>query len=209
MVRQDHRIPFPPPSSAAPNTWDTNAQIDAHYASHLEGLNTYQDPIAHQHQGMLDHNAIGDAFLRNQFASLSPTTTTVPTSPMTGTSNHGFFGMLDTQSNAGDAVINEAIEEDKRRRNTAASARFRMKKKEREAELERRTRDMTDRCEELQKRISALETENRWLRELITERSRNRGRGRVSPPRKDKLSEKVEKPGTKDKASVGSGLRTK
>jgi hypothetical protein len=35
---------------------------------------------------------------------------------------------------------------------------------------------MNERFEELQKRISALETENRWLRELITERSRNRGR---------------------------------
>lgn len=75
-----------------------------------------------------------------------------------------------------DDPANFAIEEDKRRRNTAASARFRQKKKEREADLERRANQMTDRCDELQKRIGALETENRWLRELITERSRNRGR---------------------------------
>jgi hypothetical protein len=84
-----------------------------------------------------------------------------------------------TASSLGGAAISEellaaAIEEDKRRRNTAASARFRMKKKEREAELERRAKEMTDRCEELQKRIGVLETENRWLRELITERGKNR-----------------------------------
>jgi hypothetical protein len=74
-----------------------------------------------------------------------------------------------------------AIEEDKRRRNTAASARFRLKKKEREADLEKKTKDMSSRCDELQKRIGALETENRWLRELITERSRNRNTKRKGP----------------------------
>lgn len=83
---------------------------------------------------------------------------------------------LDHPAGMNDELINAAIEEDKRRRNTAASARFRTKKKEREAELERSTRDINERCEGLQKRIGELETENRWLRELITERSRNRGR---------------------------------
>jgi hypothetical protein len=204
-----------------PSNW--TAAHNSHYGnmpSHLEGLN-YQGPLSHHnehHQALhlTDHQAnLGDAFLRQEFLasnSLSPTASEGPTSPLTGgTSANGFFGMLDSHSNAGDEIITAAIEEDKRRRNTAASARFRMKKKEREADLERRTRDMSDRCEDLQKRISALETENRWLRELITERSRNRGRGtRTSPARKDKLTEKAEKAsGAKDKATAGSGLRTK
>jgi len=191
--------------------------------SHLEGLNSYPGPIQHHndhHQGMhlndgsIDHHAIGDAFLRQEFlaSSLSPTNaSTVPTSPLTGNSANGFFSMLDGHSNAGDEIITAAIEEDKRRRNTAASARFRMKKKEREADMERRTRDMTDRCEELQKRISALETENRWLRELITERSRNRGRvRRTSPKSTEKLPEKAaDKSSAKDKATTGGTVRTK
>jgi len=89
-------------------------------------------------------------------------------------------------------MISHAIEEDKRRRNTAASARFRLKKKEREAELERSTKDMSRHCEDLQKKVSELETENRWLRELITERGRNRRVKGHGPAEKGK-SKKVGK----------------
>lgn len=100
--------------------------------------------------------------------------------------------------NIADPFIAAAIEDDKRRRNTAASARFRLKKKEREAELERTTRDMNQRCEELQHKITSLETENRWLRELITERSRNRGHRRIrardyGKNREDRRREKKDK----------------
>ena len=101
--------------------------------------------------------------------------------------------MIDPTLGSNEEFITAAIEEDKRRRNTAASARFRLKKKEREADLEKRTQEMSERCEELQKRISALETENRWLRELITERSRNRGgrRGREKSSAKEDKRERV------------------
>jgi hypothetical protein len=95
----------------------------------------------------------------------------------TSSSTFNILNPADGSLGEAEEVFGAAIEEDKRRRNTAASARFRLKKKEREADLEKRARDMTDRCEALQKRIGALETENRWLRELITERGRNRGRG--------------------------------
>lgn len=67
------------------------------------------------------------------------------------------------------------IEEEKRRRNTAASARFRVKKKERELALEKTAKDMTERCAKLESKVQGLETENRWLRGLIVEKSRNTG----------------------------------
>ncbi|KAK3988153.1 hypothetical protein QBC44DRAFT_105678 [Cladorrhinum sp. PSN332] len=63
-----------------------------------------------------------------------------------------------------------AAEEDKRRRNTAASARFRIKKKQREQALEKSAKEMTDKVTMLEGRISALETENKWLKSLVTEK---------------------------------------
>ncbi|KAK3344384.1 hypothetical protein B0T25DRAFT_325346 [Lasiosphaeria hispida] len=63
-----------------------------------------------------------------------------------------------------------AAEEDKRKRNTAASARFRIKKKQREQALEKSAKEMTDKVTALESRISALETENKWLKSLVTEK---------------------------------------
>ncbi|KAF9975725.1 hypothetical protein BGZ73_000527 [Actinomortierella ambigua] len=63
-----------------------------------------------------------------------------------------------------------AAEEDKRRRNTAASARFRQKKKLREQALEQTAREQTTRAETLEMRVKELEMEVKWLRGLIVEK---------------------------------------
>ncbi|KAF9146134.1 hypothetical protein BGX30_003990 [Mortierella sp. GBA39] len=63
-----------------------------------------------------------------------------------------------------------AAEEDKRRRNTAASARFRQKKKLREQALEQTAREQSVRAEQLENRVRELEMEVRWLRGLIVEK---------------------------------------
>ncbi|KAH9929558.1 uncharacterized protein BXZ73DRAFT_90409 [Epithele typhae] len=57
--------------------------------------------------------------------------------------------------------------EDKRRRNTAASARFRLKKKEREAALEHKAKELEVRVGELEKECEALRRENGWLKGLV------------------------------------------
>ncbi|KAH7889689.1 hypothetical protein F5I97DRAFT_1934552 [Phlebopus sp. FC_14] len=57
--------------------------------------------------------------------------------------------------------------EDKRRRNTAASARFRLKKKEREAALERRAKELEERVVELERECEGLRRENGWLKGLV------------------------------------------
>lgn len=64
-----------------------------------------------------------------------------------------------------------AADEDKRRRNTAASARFRVKKKQREQALERTLKDTNEKNSKLEARISQLEMENKWLKDLITEKN--------------------------------------
>ncbi|KAF9943405.1 hypothetical protein BGZ67_000085 [Mortierella alpina] len=61
-------------------------------------------------------------------------------------------------------------EEDKRRRNTAASARFRHKKRLREQVLEKTAKEMTAKSELLEVRVRELEMEIKWLRGLIVEK---------------------------------------
>ncbi|KAJ3881099.1 hypothetical protein F5051DRAFT_127627 [Lentinula edodes] len=57
--------------------------------------------------------------------------------------------------------------EDKRLRNTAASARFRLKKKEREIALDRKTKELEARVNELEKECEGLRRENGWLKGLV------------------------------------------
>ncbi|OAD76794.1 basic-leucine zipper transcription factor, partial [Phycomyces blakesleeanus NRRL 1555(-)] len=60
-----------------------------------------------------------------------------------------------------------SVEDDKRRRNTAASARFRQKKKMREQALELTAKEMTAKTERLENRVKELEMEAKWLRALV------------------------------------------
>lgn len=64
-----------------------------------------------------------------------------------------------------------AAEEDKRRRNTAASARFRVKKKQREQALEKSAKEMMDKVSNLESKVSQLETENKWLKNLLVDKN--------------------------------------
>ncbi|WVR04737.1 hypothetical protein IAU60_001748 [Kwoniella sp. DSM 27419] len=59
------------------------------------------------------------------------------------------------------------IEEDKRRRNTEASARFRAKKKEREQALEQRAKELEAQLAALQSENTSLENENRLLKAIV------------------------------------------
>ncbi|KAI7881788.1 hypothetical protein K492DRAFT_236466 [Lichtheimia hyalospora FSU 10163] len=62
------------------------------------------------------------------------------------------------------------IEEDKRRRNTAASARFRAKKKLREQAMEQAVKEMSEKSEKLEERVKDLEHEIKWLRSLLIDK---------------------------------------
>ncbi|KAJ3982768.1 hypothetical protein F5890DRAFT_303121 [Lentinula detonsa] len=57
--------------------------------------------------------------------------------------------------------------EDKRQRNTAASARFRLKKKEREIALENKAKELEIRVSELERKCEGLRRENGWLKGLV------------------------------------------
>ncbi|KAG0168696.1 hypothetical protein DFQ28_000842 [Apophysomyces sp. BC1034] len=61
--------------------------------------------------------------------------------------------------------------DDKRRRNTAASARFRVKKKMREQAMQQTACEMTDKANRLEARVQELEREIQWLKSLIVEQN--------------------------------------
>ncbi|CRG85490.1 hypothetical protein PISL3812_02544 [Talaromyces islandicus] len=127
-----------------------------------------------------------------------PMTTTFPVLPQVDDStfkSHAVEKQAPTKSNASSVVstptsgptggkrkqsqdsknLNEsaraAAEEDKRRRNTAASARFRVKKKQREQALELSVKEANEKNNKLEARVSQLELENKWLKNLITEKN--------------------------------------
>lgn len=81
--------------------------------------------------------------------------------------------------------VRVAAEEDRRRRNTAASARFRMKKKQREQALERTVRETTEKNASLEARVAQLEMENRWLKNLLTEKHEASATRSMPAPPKD------------------------
>lgn len=61
--------------------------------------------------------------------------------------------------------------DEKRKRNSAASARFRLKKKLKEQRLEFLAKEMTDRAENMQLRVRSLEAEVAYLKDLLTMRN--------------------------------------
>jgi len=68
-----------------------------------------------------------------------------------------------------DHIIFEA-DEDKRKRNQAASARFRQKKKQREQQLMESTREMQERTRKLEAENDSLKKENLFLKKLLVEK---------------------------------------
>ncbi|CAK9441206.1 uncharacterized protein LODBEIA_P50750 [Lodderomyces beijingensis] len=69
----------------------------------------------------------------------------------------------------------DAAELDKKRRNTAASARFRIKKKLKEQQMENKISSLQDLIENLEEKLNNLEMENRLLRNLIIEKGSQKG----------------------------------
>ncbi|KAI0256351.1 hypothetical protein BJV78DRAFT_1171261 [Lactifluus subvellereus] len=87
------------------------------------------------------------------------------TSVSKGTSDRANDSASPTAASAMGTPLTAA--EDKRRRNTAASARFRLKKKEREAALEKKSKELEIRVTELERECEGLRRENGWLKGLV------------------------------------------
>lgn len=71
-----------------------------------------------------------------------------------------------------DPIIADA-EEDKRKRNQAASARFRQKKKQREQQILEQSREMQEKTKKLENEVEGLKRENTFLKKLLVEKVDN------------------------------------
>lgn len=99
-----------------------------------------------------------------------------------------------------------AAEEDKRRRNTAASARFRVKKKQREQNLEKVVKEANERNAALESKVTRLELENKWLKNLIVEKNGNQSKEEIAEAFQQfrRESEERETKGGDNKRGVGT-----
>lgn len=126
------------------------------YPAFPEGAQSFQ-PLQPNHGSVYDTPA---ATSPNQF----PQHASQAATPKAPTPNSGRPMNMEEASR-------HAAEEDKRRRNTAASARFRVKKKQREQALEKSAKEMTDKVSNLESKVSQLETENKWLKNLLVDKN--------------------------------------
>ncbi|KLO11736.1 hypothetical protein SCHPADRAFT_456812 [Schizopora paradoxa] len=161
--------PFLVPPVAAPQ--------QPHSASLAQLLSSY--PFSQQQQQSQHHNAYGQ-HLRSSAAQPAPHQQSVEPEPgSSGPIRRGRArkaSMLSPTASPTDSSslppgsphsMPMSMAEDKRRRNTAASARFRAKKKEREVALERRSKDLEGRVSELERECEQLRRENGWLMGLV------------------------------------------
>lgn len=102
-----------------------------------------------------------------------------------------------------DDAEQSVMAEEKRRRNTEASARFRIKKKQRTVNLERSVSDLSGRAEELEKEVSDLRRENGWLKEIVMLKG-NRYAAAASAQQRMALSQAVKDAGI-DLTAGGAG----
>ncbi|EON62682.1 hypothetical protein W97_01906 [Coniosporium apollinis CBS 100218] len=142
-------------------------------------------------------------YLHNLVPSATPPTTTSPVStspfpvPYAG-EKRKLDALSSTPVDSGpiDEAARAAAEEDKRRRNTAASARFRVKKKQREQALEKTAKEMTDKVGALEARVKELETENKWLKDLLVKRNEGKTSAAKENEVERSLGEKTDGVGT-------------
>lgn len=90
------------------------------------------------------------------------------------------------------STAGEETEKDKKKRNTAASARFRIKKKLKEQEMERTLKALTERVQAYNSRIQQLEFENKCLKGLIIEKNERKSDDMVRSIRQRSLNDEFQ-----------------
>lgn len=83
----------------------------------------------------------------------------------------------------------EELGEIKRKRNTAASARFRIKKKLKEKQMEQQARDLQEKLTALEKKMKLLEMENKCLKQLILQKNEEKNCDLLESIKKRSLGE--------------------
>ncbi|KAJ4353901.1 uncharacterized protein N0V89_005632 [Didymosphaeria variabile] len=134
----------------------------------------------------LDRSMNGHAFPQYHDHGAPRVDGLAPISPLQPQYNGTAFPTPYPDSNASSAPSEDPliadVEEDKRKRNQAASARFRQKKKQREQQMMEQTRDMQEKNKRLEGEVEGLKRENTFLKKLLVEKIDN-----MSPEDRDLL----------------------
>lgn len=166
---QVHQAQQIPPAPLAVNSQNSLAQLLALHAASFKGA---EGPA--MAPAVLTQAQTGVTPINTSMSTSSNSTTSSGSSPTTKRARTSRSSVSSVDFDQDDAKtptsptstsLNPA--EDKRRRNTAASARFRLKKKEREAALERRAKELEGRVGELERECEGLRRENGWLKGLV------------------------------------------
>ncbi|KAI0318985.1 hypothetical protein OF83DRAFT_876080 [Amylostereum chailletii] len=198
--RESPNIPFPPSSSAAPHSYEAIANALRTLQESLPylptpSINPYPTPNNQQppYQQPYPSPSFDNSFpwtsvqdpgrgaapldlsslltsAGQQAPSLSNAPSQTPNLSVTPITSLDWIDADDESTSPVDTEI--GVTEDKRRRNTAASARFRIKKKQKTLNLERTVSDLTGRVDELEQEASDLRRENGWLKEIVMLKSR-------------------------------------
>ena len=159
-----------------------------------------------QHPPQQSYNADSMPALLDTELFPAPSSVSSPSAPTQSSTDSSLKRKATAAPESYEDASRFAAEEDKRRRNTAASARFRVKKKQREQALEKSAKDMSDKMQALEGRINQLETENKWLKNLITERGERKTDGEDVAALWEKYSEEK---GDRIKGERKDGVGTK
>ncbi|KII86742.1 hypothetical protein PLICRDRAFT_43402 [Plicaturopsis crispa FD-325 SS-3] len=170
--------PHPNPSiSPTPPTWPPTP-----YEYYISQNQTQSPEFIPQYAPPIPYPMSDSQHPRPQRARYPPITTGGPsmargTSFSPESSSPGPSAVTSASASPADIPEIEPSEtaEEKRRRNTAASARFRTKKKHRTLALEQSITDLTGRAEELEREVAELRRENDWLKEIVVLRGRTFG----------------------------------
>ncbi|KAL5380169.1 hypothetical protein DPSP01_007969 [Paraphaeosphaeria sporulosa] len=162
---------------------DVLTSVAFHYPAHTDpGSESLTGPL----YPPLDRPMNGHAFPQYHDHGAPRVDDLAPISPLQPQYNGTAFPTPYPDSTASSAPSEDPIiadvEEDKRKRNQAASARFRQKKKQREQQMMEQTREMQEKNKRLEGEVEGLKRENTFLKKLLVEKIDN-----MSPEDRDLL----------------------
>ncbi|CAH6721734.1 hypothetical protein CLIB1444_07S01222 [[Candida] jaroonii] len=169
-VQQDedpNQNPGIPPQQSSQDLLQQNQDI-----SLLQPQQNNQFPFNQTSPGFMNENFLNpmqmnsNSEFSNDIGSSSSTADALNVSSLPATGNSS--GENNSSNNSGAEIDNDL---DKRRRNTAASARFRIKKKLKEKQMEEKIENLQELISKFENKIENLELENKLLRKVINDKS--------------------------------------
>ncbi|KAF1830600.1 hypothetical protein BDW02DRAFT_93196 [Decorospora gaudefroyi] len=165
-LKPDGKLP-PTPTASADPSMDFNLNSDFQFTD----LNNFAPTPIFDPSIPLAHSQPHQYPLAPSYASAASSLSPIAPAYDQNSKKRKIDNVTHVSQHSLDESARIAAEEDKRRRNTAASARFRVKKKERERALEQSQKEAAEKVAKLEATIQQLQTENAWLKGLITEKN--------------------------------------